>query len=71
MLKSMASIAVDNEFQYNLTVKPNNEHSATVVTAFKVGETVTEHETTITYDKQVTVDHGNDKLTLSVHKITN
>ena len=68
--EEMASIAVDTEFEYNLTVKPYNEHTAKVVTAVKVGDEVTEHETTVAYDKEATVDNGNDKLTLLVRKIT-
>ncbi|AMN48726.1 hypothetical protein [Psychrobacter sp. P2G3] len=69
--EEMASIAVDTDFEYNLTVKPSNEHTAKVVTALKVGDDVTEHETTVVYDKEATVDNGNDKLTLLVRKITN
>ena len=68
--EEMASIAVDTEFQYNLTVKPYNEHTAKVVTALKVGDDVAEHETTVAYDKEATVDNGKDKLTLLVRKIT-
>ena len=68
--EEMASIAVDTELQYNLTVKPYNEHTAKVVTALKVGDDVAEHETTVAYDKEATVDNGKDKLTLLVRKIT-
>ncbi|WP_426240968.1 hypothetical protein [Psychrobacter sp. TWP2-1-2] len=68
--EEMASIAIDTDFEYNLTVRPSNEDTAKVVTAVKVGNDVTEHETTVVYDKEATVDNGNDKLTLLVHKIT-
>ena len=68
--EEMASIAVDTALQYNLTVKPYNEHTAKVVTALKVGDDVAEHETTVAYDKEATVDNGKDKLTLLVRKIT-
>ena len=68
--EEMASITIDSDFEYNLTVKPYNEHTAKVITAVKVGDEVTEHETTVAYDKEATVDNGNDKLTLLVRKIT-
>ncbi|WP_350657283.1 hypothetical protein [Psychrobacter sp. S1-30-MNA-CIBAN-0213] len=67
--EEMASIAVDTEFQYNLIVKPYNEHTAKVITALKVGDELTEQETTVAYDKEATVDNGKDKLTLLVRKI--
>ena len=67
--EEMASIAVDNEFEYNLTVKPYNEHTAKVITAIKVGDDLTEQETTVAYDKEATVDNGKDKLTLLVRKV--
>ena len=68
--EEMASIAVDNKFQYNLTVKPYNEHTAKVITAVKIDDDLTEQETTVAYDKEATVDNGKDKLTLLVRKIT-
>ena len=68
--EEMASITIDTELQYNLTVKPYNEHTAKVVTAVKVGDDVAEHETTVAYDKEATVNNGKDKLTLLVRKIT-
>ena len=68
--EEMASIAIDTDFEYSLTVRPSNEDTAKVVIAVKVGNDVTEHETTVVYDKEATVDNGNDKLTLLVHKIT-
>lgn len=67
--EEMASIAVDNEFEYNLTVKPYNEHTAKVITAIKVGDELAEQETTVAYDKEATVDNGKDKLTLLVRKV--
>ena len=67
--EEMASIAVDNKFQYNLTVKPYNEHTAKVITAVKIDDDLTEQETTVAYDKEATVDNGKDKLTLLVRKI--
>ena len=67
--EEMASIAVDNKFQYNLTVKPSNEHTAKVITAVKIDDDLTEQETTVAYDKEATVDNGKDKLTLLVRKI--
>ncbi len=67
--EEMASIAIGTDFEYNLTVKPSNEHTAKVITTVKAGDNLTEHETTVAYDKEATVDNGNDKLTLLVRKI--
>lgn len=65
----MASITVGNNFSYNLTVKPNQDATAGVVTAITVGDSTINPSFTVAYGKEATMEIGTQKLTLLVTKL--
>jgi hypothetical protein len=65
----MASITMDNNFSYNLMVKPNQDETAGVVAAVTVGDSTINPSFTVTYGKEATIEIGTQKLTLLVSKV--
>lgn len=64
----MALVAVGSDFSYNLTLKPNLDQTANIIAAVTMGEDTIQPEFTVAYGKQATVQVGEQKLTLLVHK---
>ena len=65
----MASITMENGFSYNLTVKPNQDETAGVVTAITLGDSTINPSFTVAYGKEATMEIGAQKLTLLVTKV--
>ena len=65
----IASITMDNGFNYNLTVKPNQDETAGIVAAVTFGDSTINPSFTVTYGKKATMEIGAQKLTLLVSKV--
>lgn len=65
----VASITMGNDFSYNVTVKPNPDETAGVVTAVTVGGSTINPSFTVAYGKEVSIEMGSQKLTLLVNKV--
>ncbi|MBY0420285.1 MAG: hypothetical protein K2W88_19715 [Pararheinheimera sp.] len=65
----MASIAIGNDFSYNLTVKPNNDETVDVLIAITVLNDRVTPSFTVAYGEEATMEIGFQKLTLLVSKI--
>lgn len=65
----MASITMGNGFSYDLTVKPNQDGTAGVITAVTFGDSTLNPSFTVKYGKKTTIEIGAQKLILLVSKV--
>ncbi|WMN60498.1 hypothetical protein NI389_03575 [Pseudoalteromonas xiamenensis] len=65
----MASINMGNDFSDGLTVKPNQDETASMVADITVGDSSINPSFTVAYGKEVRIEIGAQKLTLQVNKV--
>lgn len=64
----MSSITIGEDFSYRLTVKPNHDETADVITAVSIKGQTLNPTVTLAYDKEATIEIGSEKITLNVSK---
>ncbi|WP_105264795.1 hypothetical protein [Pseudoalteromonas sp. T1lg76] len=65
------SMTIGENFSYNLTVKPNQDETADIITALTLENDTLTPSFTVAYGKEASIEIGTQKLTILVSRVDN